>query len=197
VMVFEEGSDLEAIMGSLMTPMLLSEEQLVILENPPEDFTLDLSIVTNNLALIIWFDRELLDKKPIMQWVKNLKGDVLFFPEGKEISIFPFLDHLVNKDKRAYLEMEKLKNANFDVAYFITMIFYLLRSLVFTPKSAPAFVRDKLKRQRIGFSLNDLIKLYKNLLIIDFKIKSGVLEKPQAEFLLINKFLNPPSVITE
>src|SRR3989344_471498 len=152
VMVFEEGSDLEAIMGSLMTPMLLSEEQLVILENPPEDFTLDLSIVTNNL---------------------------------------------VNKDKRAYLEMEKLKNANFDVAYFITMIFYLLRSLVFTPKSAPAFVRDKLKRQRIGFSLNDLIKLYKNLLIIDFKIKSGVLEKPQAEFLLINKFLNPPSVITE
>ena len=35
VMVFEEGSDLEAIMGSLMTPMLLSEEQLVILENPP------------------------------------------------------------------------------------------------------------------------------------------------------------------
>ena len=123
-----------------------------------------------------------------MEWVKK-NGQILFFPEGKEVSVFPLLDHLANGDKKAFLEIKKLKNGGFDIFYIITMVFYLLRNLVSTPKTAPQFVKDKLVRQRKNFSLERLTNLYKEILEIDFKIKSGLLEKDQAEFLLVNKFI--------
>lgn len=194
VLVFEEGSEMENILGSISTPSLFSDEQLIILENPAEDFTFDSLpcrqaglTLHDSLTLTFWFDHEVGDKKPVMEYVKK-NGQVLFFPEGKEVSIFPFLDFLGNKDKRAFLEIENLKKAGFDTQYFITMIFYLLRNLAITPKNAPQFVRDKLQRQRKNFDLEKIKNLYKEILEIDFKIKSGLLEKSQAEFLLINKF---------
>lgn len=181
VVVFEEGSDLQAILGSLATPSLFSDQQLIILENPPEDLTFDSLTLYDSLTLILWFDHEVNQKK--------LKGEVLFFPEAKEVSVFPFLDYLAAKDKSAFLELNKLKMAGFDTQYFIIMTFYLLRNLVVTPKSAPAFVKDKLTRQRKNFTQVTITNLYKDILEIDFKIKSGLLEKDQAEFLLINEFL--------
>lgn len=180
--VFEEGTNLQTILGALATQSLFPEEQLVILENPLEEFSnCSLSTVTCNLTL--WFDHEINIKK----WPGF---EVLFFPEGKEVSVFPFLDFLATKDKKAFLEMEKLKAAGFDIFYLLTMSFYLLRNLAVTSKKAPQFVKDKLQRQRKNFSLEKVISLYKEVLEIDFKIKSGLLEKPQAEFLLVNKFLN-------
>lgn len=187
VVVYGEGSDVETIKGGLMTLPLLSEQRLVILENPLEDFTFDSSLITSHLSLVIWFDHEVSDKKPIMEWVKK-SGQVLYFPEAKEVSVFPFLDLLVAGDKKAFLEMDKLKKAGFDIHYLITMTFYLLRNLVATPKTAPQFVRDKLQRQRKRFTGEDIKNLYKNILEIDFKIKSGLLEKDQAEFSLVNLF---------
>lgn len=190
VVVFDEGSDVQVILGSLMTPSLLSADQLFILENPPEDLTFDLALITNHLSLILWFDHELSEKKPIMEYVKKAKGQILYFPEGKEISVFPFLDFLVAKDRKAFIEMDKLKKKGFDIFYLITMTFYLLRNLVATPKNAKPFLKEKLARQRKNFSPEDLKNLYKNMLEIDFKLKSGLLEKEQAEFILVNKFLN-------
>lgn len=189
VIVFEEGANLQTILGSLSTPSLFSNEQLMILENPSEDFT-NYQLPTGNYQLILWVDHEVSEKKPVMEFIKKLKGEVLFFPEAKEVSIFPFLDQLAVKDKRAFLEINKLKKAGFDTQYFITMIFYLLRILAVTPKSAPAFVKNKLERQRKNFSLEKIKELYKDILEIDFKIKSGLLEKSQAEFLLVNKFID-------
>ena len=123
----------------------------------------------------------------------NVPGfEVMFFPEGKEVSIFPFLDLLAAKDKKAFLELQKLKDGGFDIYYFLTMTFYLLRNLVATPKRAPDFVRTKLQRQRKNFTEAKITQLYKDLLEIDFKIKSGLMEIPQAEFLLINRFLEHP-----
>jgi len=183
VVVFEEGADMQTALGSLATPLLFSKPQLVILENPPEDFVLDSSLITDHSSLILWFDHEVNQK--------NLKGEVLFFPEAKEVSVFPFLDYLAAGDKKAFLEVDKLKKAGYDVQYFITMVFYLLRNLVTTPKGAKPFVREKLKRQRKNFNLEGITKLYQDILEIDFKIKSGLLEKSQAEFLLVNKFIGP------
>lgn len=180
VVVFEEGSDVQTILGSLATPSLFSQQQLIILENPPEDLTFDSFDSYDSLTLVLWFDHEVNQKK--------LKGEVLFFPEAKEVSVFPFLDYLANNDKKAFLELNKLKEAGFDMQYFITMVFYLLRNLVATPKSAPAFVKDKLQRQRKNFTQEKVTSLYKDILEIDFKIKSGLLEKPQAEFSLVNLF---------
>lgn len=191
IVVFEEGTDLQVIKGSLVTSPLFSDQQLIIVENPAEDlahYTLypksDSSQASLILyTLILWFDHEVDTKK----W-SGFKP--LFFPEAKEVSVFPFLDYLAAKDKKAFLEIEKLKTAGFDIHYLLTMAFYLLRSLAVTPKTAPDFVRRKLAKQRAKFSLEDIKGLYKDLLEIDFKLKSGLLEKPQAEFLLVNKFLN-------
>lgn len=139
-------------------------------------------LITHHSSLILWFDYEVDTKK----WPRF---EPLFFPEAKEVSVFPFLDFLVAKDQKAFLEMEKLKTAGFDIHYCLTMVFYLLRNLIVTPKNAPDFVKKKLIRQRAEFDREKITRLYKDILEIDFKMKSGFLEKPQAEFLLINRFL--------
>ena len=185
-MVFEEKSDLQVALGSLATSSLFVAEQLMILENPPEDF-INFILNPSPLTLILWFDHEVSEKKPIMEWAKK-NGQVLFFPESREVSIFPFLDYLAAKDKRAFLEIDKLKKAGFDMQYFITMTFYLLRNLAVTPKNAKPFMREKLAKQRKNFNLEEVTSLYRDILDIDFKIKKGLLEKPQAEFLLVNLF---------
>lgn len=188
VMVFDEGSKLDEVVGSLMTQAIFDEEKLFILENPDESFT-NYTLNPNPYTLIFWFDHEVAEKKPIMEWVKEVKGEIYFFPEAKEVSVFPFLDLLATGNKNAFLELSKLKIAGYDIFYLITMTFYLLRNLVATPKNAPPFVKQKLDKQRKRFSQNDLKNLYKDILEIEFKIKKGLLEIPQAEFLLVNKFL--------
>jgi len=186
--IFEKNSDPKVILDSLSSQSLFPDEQIMILENPPEDFTPS-TLYSGDLTLVFWFDHEVSGKKPILDWVKKLKGAVLFFSEGREVSVFPFLDFLATKDKKAFLELQKLKNAGFDIQYLLTMAFYLLRNLVSTPKKAPEFVRNKLQRQRKNFTQDQIIGLYKDILEIDFKIKSGLLDTKQAEFLLINRFL--------
>ncbi len=182
VIVYEEGVDLQTILGGLSTGSLFQEQQLIILENPAEDFAFDSSYINLHSSLVLWFDHEV--------DVKKWSGfEPLFFPESREISVFPFLDLLADGKAQAFLEIEKLKNTGFDVHYLITMIFYLLRNLVATPPNAPDFVKRKLIKQRIRFDIGGIKSLYKDILEIDFKIKSGLLEKPQAEFLLVNKFL--------
>ncbi len=190
VVVYEEGTDLQIIKGSLVTSSLFSGQQLIVLENPPEElanYTLypipypDKVGASSAYTLVLWFDHEVDTKK----WPGF---EALFFPEAKEVSVFPFLDFLAAQDQKAFLEMEKLKNAGFDIHYCLTMVFYLLRNLIATPKNAPDFVRKKLARQRIRFNRENIKNLYKDLLEIDFKFKSGLLEKPQAEFMLVDKF---------
>lgn len=185
VIIFDEGAKIDEILGNLNTFSLFPEEKIFILENPSEDF-INYPQISN--TIILWFDHTVTEKKPIMGWVKNVKGEVLFFPESKEISVFPLLDYLANKDQKAFLEIQKLKNGGFDIFYFLTMTFYLLRNLVFTPKNAPTFVRQKLEKQKKNFDLQQITKLYKEMLDLDFKLKSGLLEQKQAEFLLVNKF---------
>lgn len=189
VVVFEKGADPKNILDTLVATPLFNENKLVLIENPPEDFVLDSTLITNNSSLIIWFDHEIAVSKPIITWTKRNGGEILFFPESKEVSVFAFLDSLAAGNKKAFLELNKLKNTNFDVFYVITMIFYLLRSLVATPKNAPQFVRSKLQKQRARFEMEDLKKLYGAILEIEFKLKSGLSEKDQAEFLLLNRFI--------
>lgn len=189
VVVYEEGVDLQTILGGLSTGSLFSEQQLIILENPPEDFInytlypIPLGEAASSAyTLVLWFDHEVNVKK----WPGF---EPLFFPESKEVSVFPFLDLLAEGNSKAFLEIKKLKDVGFDVHYLITMVFYLLRNLVTTPPTAPNFVKRKLIKQRSRFNMEKIKALYKNILEIDFKIKSGFLEKPQAEFMLVNKFI--------
>lgn len=180
-MVFDADVSLGQVMADLMTVPMFATQRLIIWENPSEVFKLPATNQELPTTLVLWFDHEVDTKK----WPGF---EVLFFPESKEVSVFPFLDYLAAGDKKAFLEMEKLK-ATFDIHYFLTMVFYMLRNLVVTPKTAPDFVKRKLVKQRAGFTRGDIKDLYKDLLEIDFKVKSGLLEKSQAEFLLVNEFI--------
>ncbi|MDD5415513.1 MAG: hypothetical protein PHE48_00735 [Candidatus Daviesbacteria bacterium] len=182
VVVFDAQASSGQVIANLMTVPMFSEERLIIWENPIDVFEPPTTNYQLPTTLILWFDHIIDTKK----WPGF---EYLFFPESKEISVFPFLDYLAAHDKKAFLEVEKLKKANFDVHYLITMVFYLLRNLVVTPKTAPPFVKQKLAKQRSNFSKERLINLYRDILEIEFKIKSGLLEKDQAEFLLVNKFI--------
>ena len=113
----------------------------------------------------------------------------MLFPEAQEVSVFPLLRLLGSRSPQAFLELEKLKAAGFDNQYFITMIFYLLRNLVSTPKKAAEFVRNNNEKMRKNFTRDELVDLYKSILEVDFKIKKGLIEESQTEFLLVQKFL--------
>lgn len=189
VVVFDCSVDPGQAVASLMTVPMFPAERLIIWENPPEDFKLPTTDYQPPTTLILWFDHQVNEKKPIMEFSKKNKGQVLYFPESKEVSVFPFLDALSAKDQKAFLEIKRLKQAGFDIHYLLTMVFYLLRNLVVTPQNAPDFLRRKLARQRAGFSMEKIKNLYQDILEIDFKIKSGLLEQSQAEFLLVNKFI--------
>ena len=203
IVVFGEGGSLEEINNNLAATPLFSTDRLVVLENPPDDVTnyqLPASPAkrgepTTNYQLILWFDHEITDKKPIFSFVKENMGEILYFPESKEVSIFSFLDSLAGGDKQSYaahkkalLEASKLKKAGFDLFYLVTMIFFSLRNLILTPKNAPYFVKEKLQRQRKRFNSEDIKNIYKYILDIEFKIKSGLLDIEHAEFLIINVF---------
>lgn len=180
---FEKGTDAEAILTNLQSVPLFGGDRLVVVENPPEAFNLSPPTVNSFHTLVLWFDHEI-------ETDVYSGAEVLFFPETKEVSVFPFLDFLGQKDKKAFIELDKLKRAGFDHQYFITMILYLLRNLVATPKGAKEFVKNKNAKMRANFAAGQLVGLYKSVLEIDFKIKSGLLEEPQAEFLLVNLFLH-------
>lgn len=187
LVVFEEGSNQQDINNNLVSTQLFYDERLIILENPPVDFT-GYTINPNPITLLLWFDREIDSKKPVLEWVKKINGQILYFPENKEVSVFPFLDLLAEGNKKAYLELEKLKKTDFDIQYFIVMIFYLLRNLVVTPKSAKDFVKNKNARLRVNFPKERITKLYRAILETDFKLKKGLIENSQVEFLLVDLF---------
>lgn len=187
IVVFDSSTNANQVMANLMEIPMFSQDRLIVLENPSEVLNLPTTNYPLPTTFVIWFDHQV--------DVKKWPGfEYLFFPEAKEVSVFPFLDCLAYQDKKAFLEIEKLKKAGFDMQYFLTMVFYLLRNLAVTPKNAPEFVKAKLQRQRKNFPLEKVTKLYKEVLEIDFKIKSGLLEKPQAEFLLIEKFIEIPNL---
>ncbi len=187
LVIFEEGSNPQDINNNLVSTQLFYDERLIILENPPVDF-IGYTINPNPVTLLLWFDREIDNKKPVIEWAKKINGQILYFPENKEVSVFPLLDLLAEGNKKAYLELEKLKKADFDTQYFIVMIFYLLRNLVVTSKSAKDFVKNKNARLRVNFPTERITKLYRAILDIDFKLKKGLVENSQGEFSLVDLF---------
>ncbi len=184
VVTFEEGSPVADILASLQTVSMFDGERLIIVENPSDDFS-NYALLPAPCTLVLWFDHELA--------AKNIPPgvEVLFFQEAPEASMFPLLDSLGNKDKKAFLELEKRNRTSpNDTQYIFTMVFYLLRSLIFVPAKSSEFVKKKMARQRINFTRPQITALYKLILETDFKIKTGLMEPKHAEYLLIAGFLN-------
>lgn len=191
ISVWEDKFNFSELINHLMTPALFSDKRLVILEKPSEEYNYTQLPKIADLTLVLWFDKELGVKSKILSYVKASMGEVKVFSEKQEATIFPFLDSLGNQDKKAFIELAKLKTQGIDTHYLITLIYYLLRNLVCIPQNAPSFVQKKMESQKANFKLEELINIYNNILNVDYKLKAGLIEKDQAEFYIINQFLKP------
>lgn len=195
ILTFTKGFKEDDLRHGVMNVSMFTTERLVILENPGDEFTMEKFQLPEDTTLVIWVDHELSATKKLLKFVTQNQGQVMHFPEGKEVSIFPLLDLLATKNPKAFLELEKVKQAGFDVFYILTMVLYLLRNLVASPKNAPPFVQEKLLKQRKNFSKKQIKEFYKTVLEIDYKLKTGNIEKPQAEFLLTKMFVAKQEVL--
>lgn len=193
VITWDGGSSFEEMVAWALTVPLFSPDRLLLLENPPDNFDPDSLSQTPGLTVIVWFGKEVDGRSKLLKWFEK-NGQVLHFPEAKELSAFPLLDLLAAKEREAFVKLHELESnskssqVKFDVYYLINMTYYLLHSLVATPKNVPVFVRQKLQRQRRGYTQADLANLYQSVLQIEFKLKQGLIEESQAKFLLVNQF---------
>lgn len=189
ITTFSGNFRVEDLMGNISTVSLFSSDRLVVVENP-SDALADLSLdLPDGVTLVFWSDHEISSTKPILKLIKEQKGEALLFPASKETSVFPLLDALGNKDKSAFVLLEQLKIEKVDFQYIVTMILYLLRTLVSPNDKAPAFVKSKLQKQQQNFNKEKVTEIYKFVLETDFKLKSGLVEKDQAEFQVLQKFV--------
>lgn len=188
VIWFDQASSSQQVFSALNTLSLISEPRLYIFENLPDSLSFENYQIEADDCLVFWYGKELDEKNKIHQFIKKNQGNINFFSESAEITIFPLLDYLGNKDKRAFLELTKVKKLNFDLQYIITMILYLLRNLATLPKG-PEFIRRKISQQQKNFTPTQIKNLYQSVLEIDYKFKNGLLDSAEAEFQLINGFL--------
>ncbi len=187
VTYFDEGSNSSEIVSAIQTIPMFGSVRTIVLENP--DTNLQLDTTFDQVNLLVWFDSDVSKSSVYKQFVDH-KKEILFFAEGQELTVFPFLDMLGNRKKTAFVEIERLKMQSFDIYYFLTMAYYLLRNLTVLPQKLSPFQKQKLAKQKNNFSEKELITIFQNLLKLEFQLKSGLIDSKQAEFRLINEFMD-------
>ncbi|KKQ67497.1 MAG: hypothetical protein US86_C0001G0424 [Candidatus Daviesbacteria bacterium GW2011_GWA2_38_24] len=183
-----EGSEIDLKL-EFRTSNLFSDKRLIIINNPDMKLNLLQLQEQNGVDVVLLFSKPLPLASEILKVVKEKKGVVFEFKERQDISIFPFLDALIEKKKKAFLDLDKLLNI-FGSQYILTMIFYSLRKLILPSKSSSPFAKQKIEQQKKLRSLDDLERLYKETLDLDFKIKKGAVENKIGLTLLVQKFLS-------
>lgn len=173
---------------------LFSEKRLIVVENPPPNLAGENLAIDNTITLVFWCNTELTSKSELLQFVKQNRGEIKLFSEAKEMSVFPLLDLLGSRNNKAFIELQKLKEEKIDFQYILTMMFYLLRTFIQPPAKAPDFIKRKIAKQRELFGGEEITNIYRSLIDLDYRIKSGLIEKNHAEFLAIQLFLQKHSI---
>ncbi|MBI2594061.1 hypothetical protein HYW44_05475 [Candidatus Daviesbacteria bacterium] len=181
----------EADLGlNFSSPSLFSDKRLVILENPDMKILEEsLSQANPGLTVLVKFSKALEKSSAILKRVIEAKGEVFIFEESSQTSIFPFLDMLGNLNKKAYMELEK-NYTEFGGQYILSMLAYFLRRMVQKPKTESGFIRQKIEAQKKNFRAERIIKLYRDLIETDFKIKQGLIEEKIGITLLVQKIIS-------
>ncbi len=173
---------------NLSTPTLFSDKRLIILENFDETIQLDKIPDDDSLTVVIKFAKSIPSSSQLFSQAAKLKAQIIFFNEEKEISIFPFLDYLTNKDAKALTFLDKLLK-EYGSQYILTMLFYMLRRLVLTPKNTSTFNLKKIEKGKINFPKDKMAYFYQEIITTDFKIKSGLMDEKQGLNLLVLRIL--------
>lgn len=181
-------ASLGTIKTECLTSGLFSEKRLLVVENCDPQISLDsLPKGDDNLTLLVVLGN-IPASAQILKSAHNMGAQIYFFPEAKEISVFNFLDLLVDQNAGALIEFEKLYREH-GGQYLITMIFYQLRKLIVSPKKVPPFVLKKIANQKSKFPPPKIALLYKDAIEADFRFKSGLIDEKTSLALLIQKFL--------
>ncbi len=177
--------------GQLLTELgsmgLFAPARLVIINNP-EDLEIEKLTDLENVALVLVYSKTLASNSKVLKAAIFKKAQVMNFPESAEVSVFPFLDALAEKRPQAFEQLQILLK-QYGGQYILTMIFYLLRRFVMSPKSLPPFILKKHNLQKKNFPEERIKELYRLVLETDFKIKSGLIDEGMGLLMLTKKFL--------
>lgn len=186
--LYSKTDSLESLKLEALSQSLFSEQRLLILS----DF-LDLDVEKlpdlDNLTIILKFSKTLRENSLLIKQTLKRGGKVAFFPEGKETSIFPFLDLLAERNPKAYTHLDKLFK-EFGSQYILVMIIFMLRRFVVSPKQMPDFALRRFNIQKNNMSLQRVKDLYRRVLETDFKIKSGLVDEKLGLTLLAEMLLH-------
>jgi len=93
-----EGSEIDLKL-EFRTSNLFSDKRLIIINNPDMKLNLLQLQEQNGVDVVLLFSKPLPLASEILKVVKEKKGVVFEFKERQDISIFPFLDALIEKKK--------------------------------------------------------------------------------------------------
>lgn len=181
----EDLSQLQKLISCL--PLFGTGEMLVIAENTPE--SLDLGKVDQSageLTLVLVADK-LGVNTVLFKSAAAQKAAIRSFEGEKEITAFPFLDNLLEKRPRSFLELEKLLQ-QYDGFYVLVMIYYGLRRNLL-PLPASNFASRKISSQKRLYQLKDFARLYRLTLTTEFALKSGQVEERSSLACLVQLFI--------
>lgn len=167
---------------------LFAGKRLVILEDFEPDFDLAKLTLDDQVTLVLRFAKTIPATSLTFKSVQSLKVQISRFEEKDEVSVFPFLDDLADQKHTALVKLEELLE-EYGGQYILTMIFYLLRRMVYSPKKLPPFIAQKIARQKMNFPKEKISELYRQALGADFKIKSGLIEDRLGLLLVAQNFL--------
>ena len=148
---------------------LLAEKRLVVVENLLSDKNRKISNFLNiEDDLVFWEDKEL--GKMILDEFKDVKTKVLLFKTPT--TIFKFCDQLLPKNgpNLVALLRECLKTA--EPEYVFIMIVRQFR-LMLNPGGSAPWQQAKITNQSKSFGQERIIEIYKQLLELDYKTKTG------------------------
>jgi len=167
-------------------PMFGSGPRLVVSDNTPDK--LDLSVLplgADDLTFLL-LSGPLKSASSLLQSAQKQKAKIFVFEGEKELSVFPFLDCLLDRKKEAFSQLEKL-TSEYEWVYILTMVYYGLRRNIL-PLPASSYARGKIEVQKRKFKLEDFENLYKFTLDTEFSIKMGKIPPDIGLARLVQKF---------
>ncbi|OGG32351.1 hypothetical protein A3I51_03055 [Candidatus Gottesmanbacteria bacterium RIFCSPLOWO2_02_FULL_38_8] len=182
--IFLEGKKVsfqEAVLAC-ETSSLIAEDKIIVLENffqrkESREKSAILAYLFNSsfsFKVIFWEDKEL-DKRKI----KNLSPNLQIYHFDYPGTLFKFLDGLGIQSSASILNQFHLLLKNNDSQLIFSFIVRQFRFLlmIYEEKNNSLAIPDwqffKLKRQAQNFNLDKLINLYRQLLQIDYRVKTG------------------------
>lgn len=153
------------------SPLFVTGEGLLVVENVPDKLDLqEFKSSDDNLTLLLLAGTPRADSL-LLQSAKKMGAKIYLFEGEKELTAFPFLDSLLEGNKRAFVELEKLLS-EYGAMYILAMIYYgLRRNLLPLPPSL--FLKKKIVQQKQRYQEGDWAKLYYLTLQTEFAIKEG------------------------